>query len=114
MPSCKPDDDDDDDDDDELICGMVDRRNEFSLISNRDHCKRSSTSRVSDTPRAGFEPAQNLSSGFDEGSCAKVITTTPRRQTKTSRRQLQVMHTHPALKVNDGNTRIMLTIKTRQ
>ena len=57
MPSCKPD-DDDDDDNDELFCGMVDRWNEFSLISNGDHCKRSSTSRVSDTPRAGFEPAQ--------------------------------------------------------
>ena len=35
-------------------------------------------SRISDTPRAGFKPAQNLSSGFDESSCAVVITTTPR------------------------------------
>ena len=51
-----------------------------SLISSRDHCQRSSPSRISDTPRAGFEPAQNLSSGFDEWSCAIVITTTPRRQ----------------------------------
>ena len=49
-----------------------------SLISNRDHCQRSSPSRISDTPRAGFEPAQNLSSGFVEWSCAVVITTTPR------------------------------------
>ena len=31
-------------------------------------------------PRAGFEPAQNLSSGLVEWSCAVVITTTPRRQ----------------------------------
>ena len=31
------------------------------------------------TPRAGFEPAQNLSSGFVERSYAVVITTTPRR-----------------------------------
>ena len=46
------------------FCGMVDRRKAFSLIS---------------TPRAGFEPAQNLSSGLVEGSCAVVITTTPRR-----------------------------------
>ena len=41
-------------------CGMVDRRKAFSLISSRDHCQRSSPSRISDTPRAGFEPAQNL------------------------------------------------------
>ena len=46
------------------FCGMVDRRKAFSLISSRDHCQRSSPSRISDTPRAGFEPAQNLSSGF--------------------------------------------------
>ena len=50
----------DDDDDDELFCGMVDRRKAFSLISSRDHCQRSSPS------RAGFEPAQNLSSGLVE------------------------------------------------
>ena len=43
------DDDDDDDDDDELFCGMVDRRKVFSLISSRDHCERSSSSRISDT-----------------------------------------------------------------
>ena len=58
------DDDDDDDDDDELFCGMVDRRKVFSLISSRDHRQRSSPSRISDTPRAGFELAQNLSSGW--------------------------------------------------
>ena len=60
-------------------CGMVDRRKAFSLISSRDHCQRSSPSRISDTPRAGFEPAQNLSSDLVEWSCAAVITTTPRR-----------------------------------
>ena len=38
---------------------MVDRGKTFSLISNRNHCQRSSPSRISDTPRAGFEPAQN-------------------------------------------------------
>ena len=66
---------------DELMncyCGMVDRRKAFSLISSRDHCQRSSPSWISDTPRAGFEPAQNLSSGFVEWSCAVVITTAPR------------------------------------
>ena len=65
---CRDDDYDDDDydDDDELFCGMVDRRKAISLISSRDYCQRSSPSRISDTPRAGFEPAQNISSGFVE------------------------------------------------
>ena len=62
------------------FCGIVDRRKVLSLISNRGHCQRSSPSRISDTPLAGFEPAQNLSFGFVEWSCAVVITTTPRRQ----------------------------------
>ena len=38
------------------FCSMVDRRKAFSLISSQDHCQRSSPSRISDTPRAGFEP----------------------------------------------------------
>ena len=61
------------------FCGMVDGRKAFCLISSRDHCQRSSASRISDTPRAGFEPAQNLSSGLVEWSCAGAITTAPRR-----------------------------------
>ena len=61
------------------FCSMVDRRKAFSLISSRDHCQRSSPSRISDTLRAGFEPAQNLSSDFVDWSCAVVISTTPRR-----------------------------------
>ena len=56
-------------------CGMVDRQKAFSLIFRRDRCQRSSPSRISNTPQAGFEPAQNLSSGFVEWSCAVVITT---------------------------------------
>ena len=48
------------------FCGMVDRRKAFRLISSRDHCQRSLPSRISDTPQAGFEPAQNLSSGLVE------------------------------------------------
>ena len=60
------------------FCGMVDRRKAFSLISSRGHCQRSSPSRVSNTPRAGFEPAQNLSSDLVEWSCAIMITITPR------------------------------------
>ena len=71
-------DDDDDDDDDELFCGMVDQQKAISLISSRDHCQRSSPSRISDTPRAGFEPAQNLTSGLVEWSCAVKMSITPR------------------------------------
>ena len=71
------DDDDDDDDDDELFYDMIDRQKAFSLISSQDHCQRSSISRISDTTRAGFGPAQNLSSSLVEWSCAVEITTTP-------------------------------------
>ena len=46
--------------------GMVDRGKAFSLISSRDHCQRTSPSRISDTSRAGFEPAQKLSSSLIE------------------------------------------------
>ena len=46
--------------------GMVDQQKAFSLISSWDHCQRSSPSQISDTPQAGFEPAQNLSSGLVE------------------------------------------------
>ena len=45
------------------FCDMVDQRKAFSLISSRDHCQRSSPSRISDT---GFGLAQNLSSGLVE------------------------------------------------
>ena len=64
------------------FCGMIDRRKAFSLISSRDHCERSSQSRISDTLQAGFETAQNLSSGFVEWSFVVVITTTPRHLLK--------------------------------
>ena len=58
------------------FCGMVDQRKAFSLISIGNHCQRSSLSRISDTPQAGFEAAQFLSSGLAEWRCAVVITTT--------------------------------------
>ena len=48
------------------FCGMVDRRKTLSLISSRNHCKRSPPLPISDTSRAEFEPAQNLSSGLGE------------------------------------------------
>ena len=65
------------------FCGMVDRRKTYSLISKKDHCQRSSPLRISDMPRAGFEPAQNLSSSFLEWSCTVLITTTPWRNIVT-------------------------------
>ena len=48
------------------FCRMAGRRKVFGIISSRHHCQISSPSRISDTPRAGFEPAQNLSSGLVE------------------------------------------------
>ena len=62
------------------FCGIVDWRKVLSLTSSWDHSKRFSPSQISDTSWAGFEHLQNLSSGFVKGSCAVVITTTPRRR----------------------------------
>ena len=56
--------DDDDDDDHELFLQYSCPMKAFSLISSRDHCQRSLPSQIFDTPPAGFEPAQYLSSGF--------------------------------------------------
>ena len=72
------------------FCGMVDRRKVFRLISSRDHCQRSSPLRISNTPRAGFEPSQSLNSGSVEWSCAVVITTTPRRNMRQYSRHKMV------------------------
>ena len=58
------------------FCGIVDQRKAFSFISSHEHCQRSSPSQISNTLQAGFQPVQNLSLGFDEWSCAVVITTT--------------------------------------
>ena len=69
------------------FCGVVDRRKAFSFISSRDHCQRFSPLQISNMLPAGFEPAQNLSSGFVEWSCAVVITTAPRHQTKMDFKQ---------------------------
>ena len=60
------------------FCGMVDRRKAFSIISSRGRRQRSSPPRISDMLRAGFEPAQNLSSGLVERGCVVGITITPR------------------------------------
>ena len=85
---------------------MVDQRKAFSLISSRDHCQRSSPSWISDTPRAGFEPAQNLSSSLVERSCAVVITATPRRHVTVSDKVIVDMtafpyHFHPFYRHSD-------------
>ena len=56
----------------------------FSLVISPVHCQRFSPSRIFDTPRATFELAQNLSSGFVDWSCAVVITTIPRRRYRRS------------------------------
>ena len=61
-----------------FFCGMVDWRKAFSLTFSRDHSQRFSTSWISDTPRAGFEPAPNLSSGSVKWSFSVVTTTSPR------------------------------------
>ena len=58
------------------FCSIVDQWKMSSLISSRDYYQRSSLLQISDMLRAGFEPAQNLSSGFVEWSCSVVITTT--------------------------------------
>ena len=46
--------------------GILDRQKEFQPISSRDYCQRFSPLQFCDWPRAGFEPAQNLSSGFGQ------------------------------------------------
>ena len=57
---------------------MVDRQKAFSLISSRDPL------RILDTPREGFEPPQNLSSGLVGWRSTAVIATTPRRYTTST------------------------------
>ena len=79
------------------FCGMVDRRKAFTLISSRDHCQWSSPSRISGTSRVGFEPAQNLSSGFLELSCAAVITTAPRRHQEKRKKICMFVVPRPSL-----------------
>ena len=65
-------------DDDELFLWYGWPTKGVALFPARTIVRDPHLSRISDTPRAGFKPAQNLSSGFDESSCAAVITTTPR------------------------------------
>ena len=55
-----------------FVVWLTDERH-LRFISCRDHCQRFSPSQIFDTPQAGFEPAQNLSSDFVKWSCAGVI-----------------------------------------
>ena len=55
------------------FCGMVHKRKTLHLISSWDHCQRSLPSRITDTPRTGFESTQNLSSGLAEFSSASSV-----------------------------------------
>ena len=66
------------------FCDMVDWWNAFSLISSWNHCQRSSSLWILNKSWAVFKPAQNVSSGFNEWSCAVVITI-PSRRHKTLR-----------------------------
>ena len=61
---------------DDCFCGMVDQQKVVSRISSQHNGQRSSLLRISDSQPAGFERAQNLSSGLVEWSCGAMITTT--------------------------------------
>ena len=73
------DNDNDDDDDDELFLKITVEKYRFSFIFSWDHCQRFSSSQISDTFEARFEPPQNLSSDFIDWDCSVVITVTLRR-----------------------------------
>ena len=61
---------------------MVDLQKALRLISSWDHCQRFSPLQISNTPREGFEPAQNPNYEFFDGSCAEVLASTARRFSK--------------------------------
>ena len=76
--------DDDNDDDDEWIIFVVWLTDEgcLALFPAATIAKDPHHLRISDTPQAEFEPAQNLSSDLVKWSCAVLITTTPSNQMK--------------------------------
>ena len=59
-------------------CELIDGRKTLSFITSWNNCHTFSPSQVSNTPRGGFEPAQNLRSGFTDWSWPEEITTAPR------------------------------------
>ena len=78
------------------FCGMLDRRKAFSFISSRDHCQRSSPSRISDTPSRVWtcaEPEFRLS-WMKLCSSDNHYTTAPLRvclsDKKSNKQQMQV------------------------
>ena len=50
--------------------GIFDQRKAFSLISNQEHCQRSSPTRIFDASQVRVEPVHNLKSGLIEWSCS--------------------------------------------
>ena len=62
-----------------FVVWLTDERRLVLFPARTIYCQRSSPSCISDSPRAGIEPAQSLNSGLVEWGCAVVITTTLRR-----------------------------------
>ena len=79
---------------------MVARQKATSLISSRHHCWRFSSLEITHTPRAGFEPVQNVNSSFVQQSCAVVITTTPRSHTVNHFMEIQTVHHGATMQVH--------------
>ena len=76
------------------FCGMVDRPKAFSLISSRDHCQRSSLSRISDTPSRVWtcaEPEFRLS-WMKLRSSDNHNTTAPELRTKAHKKVIFGIH----------------------
>ena len=93
------------------FCGMVDQRKAFSLISRKDHCQRSSSLQISDTPQAEFESVQNLNSGLVEWKYALVITTIPweyKKLLETHHASAITHYPHPGLYVVSRPQSLML------
>ena len=75
------------------------------LIFRRHHCQRFSPSQISDTPRAAFVPAQNLSSNFLEWSYVIVIAITRRcHSTSPVQQLLKSVISVPGILTADADT----------
>ena len=80
------------------FCGMVDQRKALSLISNQDHCQRSSPSWISNTLQAGFEPAHEPA-WMKLCSSDNHYTTTPLERNEINTNVLW-KYSAPSLKLN--------------
>ena len=70
---------DDDNDDEFFLWYDSPTKGVYALSPARTIVRDSHHRKICDIQRAGFGPAQNLSSDYVERSCAVVITTTPQR-----------------------------------